>query len=115
MFDFLAPPSATLQSKVAAGDPHSLLDSRRSNQNPACHPLLQSGMDSFQNVDFVQQNHLNQSRCVSMRLHQNCVERYSALQSLQTQLNSEPLSSAWAFWAFREGLFQYHLMLFSSM
>ena len=39
-------------------------------------------MDTFQIVEFVQPNHLNfglnQSWCVSMWLHQNCVERYPA-------------------------------------
>ena len=52
MFNFLAPPTSTTlqQSKVPAGDPHSLPDSRRSDQNPASHPL-QSGLDSLQSVD----------------------------------------------------------------
>ena len=34
---------------------------------------------------------------------------------MQIQLKSEPLSSAWAVLAFLGGLFQHHLMRFSSM
>ena len=72
--------------------------------------MLQSGMDRFQNVDFdfklfecFGENNPGVFEC-------NCI-KIVWKDTLQTQLKSEPLSSAWAVIAFLGGLFQNNLML----